>query len=109
MITIFEDTVMVNPIHNTVNGKTINTDERLKNKESASSSESLLSKFSPNADDVSLSQSSRQLEALKASLKDTPEINEARVAYFKSEIAQGNYQINSSNIAKKMLNVEETV
>lgn len=55
---------------------------------------------------VSISNTSKQLEAIKNSLKEISEVNEARVLYFKSEIALGNYQIDSDKIAMKMLNTE---
>ncbi|NYQ97048.1 flagellar biosynthesis anti-sigma factor FlgM, partial [Escherichia coli] len=62
-----------------------------------------------SADSVNLSSTSKQLEALKASLKDLPEINEARVLYFKAEIQSGQYEIDSSKIAHGMLNSVEMV
>lgn len=55
---------------------------------------------------VTISNASKQLDALKNSLKDISEINEARVLYFKSEIALGHYQIDCEAIATKMLNAE---
>lgn len=54
----------------------------------------------------SLNDISEQFESLKNSLKEVSEINEARVLYFKSEIALGTYQIDSDKIASKMLHVE---
>lgn len=58
-------------------------------------------------DSFSLSTTSKLLEALKASLRDEPEINTARVLYFQAEIQLGNYQIQSDKIAMKMLNQTE--
>jgi negative regulator of flagellin synthesis FlgM len=55
---------------------------------------------------VNISSTTKQLEAIKNSLREISEINEARVLFFKSEIALGNYQINDDNIAKRMFNVE---
>jgi negative regulator of flagellin synthesis FlgM len=49
----------------------------------------------------------QQLEAIKNSLKEISEINNARVLYFKSEIALGNYQIDPDKIAMRMLNLEK--
>ncbi|STY28708.1 Homologous to negative regulator of flagellin synthesis FlgM (Anti-sigma-28 factor) [Legionella wadsworthii] len=54
----------------------------------------------------SLNDISEQFESLKDSLKEVSEINEARVLYFKSEIALGTYQIDNDKIASKMLHVE---
>ena len=55
---------------------------------------------------VNISDTSKQLEELKNSLKEISEINDARVLYFKTEIELGNYQINCDKIAEKMLNAE---
>jgi negative regulator of flagellin synthesis FlgM len=67
----------------------------------------------PNPDSHCLfsqeNQTSNQLEALKALLRDEPEINNARVSYFKTEIELGKYQIQSKNIAQKMVLPVETV
>ena len=51
---------------------------------------------------------SQQLELLKASLQDIPEINKARVMYFKAEIASGNYEINNHIISRSLLCHVET-
>ncbi|MGC1183448.1 flagellar biosynthesis anti-sigma factor FlgM [Legionella sp.] len=45
-----------------------------------------------------------QLEAIKKSLKEVSEIDETRVLHLKTEIALGNYKVNSDKIAMKMLN-----
>jgi negative regulator of flagellin synthesis FlgM len=103
MLNVIEDKFMVNQINDSVNRKhIIDSDSYLKNKqqEAKGTIDDNISLFN----NISLSSTSRQLEALKASLRDTPEINEARVLYFKAEIQSGNYQINSDNIAKNMLN-----
>lgn len=102
MLHVLEDNFMVNQINDSPNMKPIDADNRLKakqqeNKSAAFDSTSLF-------DSVSLSSTSKQLEALKASLRDVPEINEARVLYFKAEIQSGNYQVDSGNIARSMLN-----
>lgn len=55
-------------------------------------------------DSFDLSPTSKQLETLKTSLQDIPEVNSARVLFFKSEIELGNYQMDSAQIASKMLN-----
>jgi negative regulator of flagellin synthesis FlgM len=57
--------------------------------------------------DENISNAAKQLEAIKKSLEEVPEVNEARVLYFKAEIKLGNYQINSEKIAAKMLHAEE--
>ncbi|KTD06143.1 hypothetical protein Lgra_2920 [Legionella gratiana] len=58
---------------------------------------------------INIHETSKQLEAIKNSLKEMSEINEARVLYFKAEIALGNYQIDSDRIAMRMLKEPTTV
>ncbi|KTD48141.1 flagellar biosynthesis anti-sigma factor FlgM [Legionella quateirensis] len=106
MLNVIEDICMVNHINDSANMKPIESDSRLKAKSQEAQH------FAPDnnavsIDNVNLSDTSRQLEALKASLQDVPEINEARVLYFKAEINSGSYQINSNNIAKNMFNTVE--
>jgi negative regulator of flagellin synthesis FlgM len=112
---------MVNPINDATGVKSIDSDNHL-------------SEIGPAIDDstsidtISISCTSKQLEALnlksavesatsgcdstalfrlKASLRDIPEINEARVLYFKAELQSGNYQINNDKIARNILNCVE--
>lgn len=101
MLNVIEDKFMVNQINDSSNMKSIESDNRLKARQETTNT---VRDNGFSTDSVSFSSTSRQLEALKASLKDIPEINEARVMYFKAEIQSGNYQINSDNIAKSMLN-----
>ncbi|WP_298622937.1 flagellar biosynthesis anti-sigma factor FlgM [uncultured Legionella sp.] len=105
MLNVIEDYCMVNQINDSANMKHIDSDNRLKAKQQESKHSSIENTVS--VDNVNLSDTSKQLEALKASLKDIPEINEARVLYFKAEINSGSYQINSNKIAMNMFqNVE---
>ncbi|MCW8410027.1 flagellar biosynthesis anti-sigma factor FlgM [Legionella sp. PATHC035] len=93
---------MFNQISDAAPVKTLDSDNRLKTKHQ----DQIKRLIEDPSSLVSISDTSKQLEAIKNSLKDAPEINEARVLYFKSEIALGNYQIDSDKIAMKMLNVE---
>ncbi|KTD72775.1 flagellar biosynthesis anti-sigma factor FlgM [Legionella tucsonensis] len=93
---------MFNQISDAVPVKTLDTDNRLKMKHQ----EKIQNLIEDPSSHVNISDISKQLEAIKNSLKEVSEINEARVLYFKSEIALGNYQIDSDKIAIKMLNVE---
>lgn len=93
---------MFNQISDAVPVKTLDADNRLK----TSHQEKAKSSIEAASSHVSISDTSKQLEAIKNSLRDVSEINEARVLYFKSEIALGNYQIDSDKIAMKMLNAE---
>lgn len=102
MLNVIEDKFMVNQINDHSNMKPLDSDNRLKAKQQEIKGSG--ADFITSSNSVSLSSTSKQLEALKASLRDAPEINEARVLYFKAEIQSGNYQINSDTIAKNMLN-----
>jgi len=106
MINMIEDNFMVSQINDPSGMKQLDSDNRLKVKQ-----QEIKGPFTDTlnlSNNVSLSSTSKQLDALKASLRDIPEINEARVLYFKAEIQSGNYQINSDQIAKNMLNNLET-
>lgn len=105
MLNALEDKFMVHQINDSANIKHIEPDTRLKAKQNETAP--AVADHSALHDSVNLSTTSKQLEALKASLRDVPEINEARVAYFKAEIQSGNYQIHSDRIAKNMLNNTE--
>jgi negative regulator of flagellin synthesis FlgM len=107
MINVLEEKYMVNQINEATSLKPIETDNRIKAK-LQDNSKKMDSENNLSLDSVCLSHTSKQLEALKASLRDTPEINAARVLYFKNEIETGNYQINSDSIADKILNELET-
>ena len=89
---------MVNPIHDIAPISTLKNPSRELNK--------LLKDSVHYEDSVSLSTTSKQIDAIKKSLHNLPEVNEARVLYFKAEIELGNYQVDSDSIAKKMLNKE---
>ncbi|HAZ7573938.1 flagellar biosynthesis anti-sigma factor FlgM [Legionella sp. PATHC032] len=106
MINTIEDIHMVNQINDSANLRHIDMDNRINAKQKEAKSPILENN---SADSVNLSSTSKQLEALKASLKDLPEINEARVLYFKAEIESGQYEIDSSKIAHSMLNNVEMV
>ncbi|ABQ56306.1 TPA: flagellar biosynthesis anti-sigma factor FlgM [Legionella pneumophila] len=106
MINTIEDIHMVNQINDSANLRHIDMDNRINANHKEVKSPVLENN---STDSVNLSSTSKQLEALKASLKDLPEINEARVLYFKAEIQSGQYEIDSSKIAHGMLNSVEMV
>lgn len=89
---------MFNPISDIDSVKTIEIEEHLKKIH-----EDVNNLADAPSSHVSIHQTSKQIEAIKNSLKEISEINEARVLYFKAEIALGNYQVDSDKIAEKML------
>lgn len=99
---------MFNQINDSAHLKPIESDHRLKSKQTELNK--ILTEGIASFDDsVSISTTSKQLEAIKKSLQDVPEVNEARVLYFKAEIQLGNYKVDSDKIAAKMLNDVEMI
>lgn len=94
---------MFNQISDSALVKPIESDNRLKSKQLEINK--ILAEGAASFDDsVSISSTSKQLESIKKSLRDVPEVNDARVLYFKAEIELGNYKIDSDKIATNMLN-----
>ncbi len=94
--------MMVNQINDSSNIKPMDPEKRLNTKEKQQTERVIDS--ASKIDKVDISTESKHLDALKASLVNIPEVNEARVQYFKNEIASGKYKINSDKIAFNMLN-----
>ena len=101
MLNAIEDIIMVNKINDSVSLKPIEIDSRLKTK-SQETKGPIVGNAPSSQDSVNFSDTSKQLEALKASFANAPEVDSVRVSHFKNEIASGNYQINSAQIAKNM-------
>ncbi len=55
---------------------------------------------------VKLSSQAQQLQAIEERLRDLPEVDSERVAQIRQAIAQGNYSVDSTRIADKLLNLE---
>lgn len=102
MLNVIKDIFMVNQINDSAHLKPIDADSRLKPNQQVRA-EQTINHPSLN-DNVHFSNASKQLDSLKSALKISPEVNEARVAYFKNELASGHYQPNSNKIALNMLN-----
>ena len=102
MLNIIEDKVMVMQINDTAKLKSRDLDSRLKANlpevKNAGKSNTVV------PDKVNISSTSKQLEALKALLNDTPIVNSALVSRFKAEILAGTYEINDYKIAQNLLN-----
>jgi negative regulator of flagellin synthesis FlgM len=104
MLNAIEELTMVNQINDSGGMKPIDSDNRMKAKPQAIKAS--VAETATTSDNVSFSDTSKQLEAIKVSFKDIPEVNQTRVSHFKAEIEAGNYQINSDKIASRMLNIE---
>lgn len=62
---------------------------------------------SSSLNDTQITESARQLAALEQTVRDLPAIDEARVEQVRSAIQKGDYQIDSSKIADKLLQLEQ--
>ena len=59
-----------------------------------------------NKDSVSLSNTAQNLAKIETELKSLPEVNQSKVDEIKAQLENNTYQINSQNLAQKMLNTE---
>ncbi len=60
----------------------------------------------PAADQVTLTSSARSLQKLEETIASTPVVNTAKVAAVKQQLSSGTYQIDSSRVAGKLLQVD---
>ena len=101
MTNVLEDIIMVNQINDSAGLKAMDLDSRLKTRNHKNNEP--VAESTVASDSVNFSDISKQLDSIKASLKEVPEVDAKKVAHFKAEIAAGNYQINSNAIASKFL------
>jgi len=57
-------------------------------------------------DSVSLSSAAKNLAKIETELKSLPDIDQSKVDAIKARIENGDYQVNSQNMAQIMLNTE---
>lgn len=62
-----------------------------------------------STDTVSLSAGSQQVIELQTQLKNTSEVDSAKVEAIKQEIAKGNYPLDPEKIAENMINLEKSL
>ena len=60
----------------------------------------------PAGDQVTLTSSARSLQKLEETIASTPVVNAAKVAAVKQQLSSGTYQIDSSRVAGKLLQVD---
>lgn len=58
------------------------------------------------ADSVSLSSTAKAISQLEGSLKNAPDVDLEKVEAIRARIASGDYQVNSENLAQKVLDIE---
>lgn len=54
-------------------------------------------------DKLHLDEMAKQIETITSAFKDAPEKNSEKIAQIKAEIAAGQYQINTNELAKKLV------
>jgi negative regulator of flagellin synthesis FlgM len=100
-----EDKIMLNQISDPTPLDTTESEEHLN---SSFEINKILSEGSTSFDDtIYLGTTSKQLEAIKKLIDKAPEVNEALILYFKAEIDLGNYTIDSTKIAEKMVHYQQ--
>ncbi|MCC5015308.1 MULTISPECIES: flagellar biosynthesis anti-sigma factor FlgM [Legionella] len=93
-----ESNVMVNPINESGNFKRLEADSRPQRTQPAAQES-----HAEETNLVSRSDTLKQIDALKEFIRDAQEIDQERVAFFKEELAAGQYHIRSDNIAQKII------
>jgi flagellar biosynthesis anti-sigma factor FlgM len=96
MITTYEDNVMVNQINN-FNNKPINGGNDNKSVPNEPENKPVSSE-----DSISLSDTAKHLDNLKALVEDVPTVDMEKVEAIKNELKEG-YKANSEEIAKRIL------
>jgi negative regulator of flagellin synthesis FlgM len=62
---------------------------------------------SEGGDNVQITGAARQLATLEQAVRDTPEINTARVTQISNALAQGTYSVNSQHIADQLVQMDK--
>ena len=100
MMTTYEDNVMVNQINDLTKGKLVSNTESQDKKPVTKPQES---QARPANDRVDLSDAAKSFESIQRLIDNAPEVDAKKVEAVKNEIQKGTLDINSENIAKKIL------
>lgn len=96
-MSVIESNVMVNPLNDSSNFKRVEVESRTQRQQAVAPSQN-----TDESSQVSLSDTSKQINALKEFIQSIPDVNKARVQFLKDELASGRYRIVSDQIAAKM-------
>src|SRR5262245_42845499 len=99
MMSAIESNVMVVPLNESNNFKRIDAENRIQRTSATTSN----SHSEEDANNVSISDTSKQLSALKEYILKAPEVNQAKIKFLRDELSSGSYRIVSDEIATKML------
>ena len=100
MLSGLESTTMFSLINDSTGLKAVSINNTMKTK----NTDNQLDPVALSSSSVSFSDTSKQLDLIKNSLTTVDEVTTQKIAHIKAEIDTGTYQINSMNIAKKMMN-----
>lgn len=76
------------------------------NTQSTDNKQSTANNAENNRDSVSLSSTAQNLAKIETELKSLPDIDQTKVDAIKARIESGDYQVDSQNLAQKLLNTE---
>ena len=99
----------INNINNLANNRLQNTgsSQGANTKPATSSPDNRAATF--NTDSVSLTSEAQQLQQMQKNLNSASTGNESRVESLKKAVANGEYQVNSEAVAKKMFSFESNL
>ena len=99
----------INNINNLANNRLQNTgnSQGANTKQATSSPDNRAATV--KTDSVSLTNEAQQLQQMQKNLNSASTGNESRVESLKKAVANGEYQVNSEAVAKKMLSFESTL
>lgn len=100
---------MTNPINPLNRATTSNINSNAEQAATRTKVDSKASSSTSSADTVSLSQASQQVSDLQLRLKNTPEVDSAKVEAIKQEIANGNYPLDPEKIAENLVALEQSL
>lgn len=100
---------MTNPINPVSRASTASISNNTEKAQARSSTENTSSSSVSSEDTVSLSKKSQQVLELQQQLKNTSEIDSAKVEAIKQEIANGNYPLDAEKIAQNLINLEQSL
>lgn len=73
---------------------------------SAESQPQVASQSEATKETIEISSQAQLLNKLEAQIKDLPEVDQARVDALRDQINQGTYEIDSSSLAKRIIDLE---
>ncbi len=73
---------------------------------SAGSQQQVASQSEAAKETIEISSQAQLLNKLEAQIKDLPEVDQARVDALRDQISQGTYEIDSSSLAQRIIDLE---